>query len=284
MSIREAVFAGSWYPGSAGDCERQIEDFLGARDRKEADRHSILGAIVPHAGWYFSGEIACNVIHRLSLGDPPDVLAVFGMHLHQGSAVHLMADGAWETPFGPIEIEARLAAELGGMFRFHIEGPRYYSQDNTIELQLPFIKYFLPQVKIVPVGLPPRAESLEIARSVVALADKLGMALKVIGSTDLTHYGANYGFTPKGAGPAALDWVRDENDRRMVDLMLAMDPEAVIAEGLKHHNACCSGAAAGAVEAARRLGARRAETLAYTTSHDKSPGSSFVGYVGVMFA
>jgi AmmeMemoRadiSam system protein B len=80
-----------------------------------------------------------------------------------------------------------------------------------------------------------------------------------------------------------VNWVRNKNDRRVIDAMLAMDPEKVIQEGLTHQNACCSGAAASAIAAAKHLGAQQAETVAYATSYDKSPGSSFVGYVGIVF-
>jgi AmmeMemoRadiSam system protein B len=77
--------------------------------------------------------------------------------------------------------------------------------------------------------------------------------------------------------------VRDENDRRVIDAMTRMDPEAVIREGLSNDNACCSGAAAAAIAAGKTMGAQKAETLIYATSYDKSPGDSFVGYVGMLF-
>ena len=79
-----------------------------------------------------------------------------------------------------------------------------------------------------------------------------------------------------------MDWVRNENDRSVINAMLALEPENVIAEGLTHQNACCAGAAATAIETAKRLGADRADELVYATSYDKSPGDSFVGYVGVV--
>jgi AmmeMemoRadiSam system protein B len=56
-----------------------------------------------------------------------------------------------------------------------------------------------------------------------------------------------------------------------------------MAEALENQNACCPGAAATAIEAGRRLGAKEAESLSYATSHDRSPGESFVGYVGIVF-
>jgi len=65
--------------------------------------------------------------------------------------------------------------------------------------------------------------------------------------------------------------------------MLAMDPEAVIQEGLGHHNACCAGAAATALTAGKAMGAESAESLSYATSYEKNPDDSFVGYVGIVF-
>jgi AmmeMemoRadiSam system protein B len=205
------------------------------------------------------------------------------MHLHSGSPAHIMTEGAWETPFGAIEIDNKLASELCQKFSFHIETADRFTQDNTIELQLPFIKYFFKDAKIVPIGAPPTQNSLEIGKTVVAISKQLGLQLKVIGSTDLTHYGPNYGFMSHGRGASAVDWVRNENDRRVIDAMLTMEPEKVIKESTANQNACCGGAAATAIAAAKALGAQKAETIAYATSHDKSPGDSFVGYVGIVF-
>jgi len=282
MTIRKADFAGAWYPGNAGECEREINSFLSEKIKAPSIENPV-GGIVPHAGWYFSGSIACNVIHSLKKNSPPDVFVIFGMHLHSNSPCYIMKEGAWETPFGEIQIEKSLAEELAGKFSFNIETPDNFTQDNTIELQLPFIKYFFDNVKIIPIGVSPAKDSLEIGKAVVKIGSKLGLKINILGSTDLTHYGPNYGFVPKGTGQAAIDWVRNENDRKVIDAMTAMEPEVVITEALSNQNACCAGAAATAIAAAKELGAKQAEEIAYATSYDKSPGDSFVGYVGVVF-
>jgi AmmeMemoRadiSam system protein B len=276
------MFAGSWYPSSASECEREITSFLEAGKSIKTPDRRLVGGIVPHAGWYFSGSIACNVISRLKSEDTPDVIVVFGMHLHPNSQCYLMAEGAWETPFGEIPVEETLAAELVKKFSFTLETPDRFNQDNTVELQLPFIKYFFKDAKIVAMGVPPSRSSLEIGKSVIDLAKQMGLTAKVIGSTDLTHYGSNYGFTSKGSGEKAVDWVRNKNDRRVIDAMLALEPEKVINEALASQNACCAGAAATAIEAAKNLGANQADEIAYATSYDRSPGDSFVGYVGIV--
>jgi AmmeMemoRadiSam system protein B len=281
--LRRAIFAGSWYPSSAAECEREIAAFLVEGKKMQQPTGERVGGIVPHAGWFFSGSIACNVISCLKSDDPPDVLVVFGMHLHPKSPGFMMTEGAWETPFGEIQVEEQMARELTKQFPFTVESPNNFQQDNTIELQLPFIKYFFNDVKIVAAGVPPDKNSLEIGRAVVEIAKRLGLKIKVIGSTDLTHYGRNYGFESKGSGQKAVDWVRNENDRRIIDTMLAMDAEKVISEALASQNACCAGAAATAIETAKHLGAQKAQAIAYASSYDKNPGDSFVGYVGVVF-
>ena len=282
MNVRRASFAGSWYPDFPEACEREIKQFLG-RKESEIPEGSWVGGIVPHAGWYYSGAIACQVIHILKSGTPPDLVVLFGMHLHPTSPNYIMTEGAWETPFGELAIETELARNLVERFPFHIETARSHAKDNTIELQLPFIKYFFPRAKIVPMGVPPRATSLEIGKAAAEISSDLGMTAIIIGSTDLTHYGFNYGFIPEGTGPSAVDWVRNENDRKVIEAMLALNPTGVIEEALANQNACCSGAAAAAIAAGKALGATSATQTAYATSYDKSPGDSFVGYVGILF-
>lgn len=281
--LRRAAFAGSWYPSSAAECKKEIEGFLAEGKKMDIPTGRRVGGIVPHAGWFYSGTIACNVIRCLKSDAPPDVFVVFGMHLHPHDPCIMMAEGAWETPFGEIPVAEQITGELIKQFSFTLESPDSFTQDNTIELQLPFIKYFFDEVEIVAMGVPPAQKSLAIGRAVVDVARRFELRIKVIGSTDLTHYGRNYGFVSEGTGPPAVDWVRNQNDRRIIDLMRDMESEKVIDEALDSHNACCAGAAATAIEAAKHLGADQGESIAYATSYDKSPGDSFVGYAGIVF-
>jgi AmmeMemoRadiSam system protein B len=282
-NIRRTAFAGSWYPARASECEKEIKRFLQEGQKMAVPTRKLVGGIVPHAGWYFSGSIACNVINCLATEEPPDVILIFGMHLHPNSACYMMAEGAWETPFGELPVHKTLAAKLAEKFSFTLETPLDFNQDNTIELQLPFVKYFFKDVAIVAMGVPPAKHSLEIGRESIEMAAALGLRIKVLGSTDLTHYGENYGFVSRGRGAAAVEWVRNKNDRSVIDTMVAMAPQKVITEALANQNACCAGAAATAIAAGKALGADQAQTIAYATSYDKSPGDSFVGYVGIVF-
>ncbi len=283
MKVRPAVFSRmGWYPESKEECERMIKEWSKNKVKIGSERVKGIGGIVPHAGWFFSGEIACTVFRCLSEISKPDTVIIFGKHLTAGSKRSIMKEGLWETPFGNIEIDSEFASRITEEAEFIIETATSFEEDNTIELQLPFVKYFFPQSKLIPIGAPPTKESLELARKIAHISKELKRSVLVIGSTDLTHYGPNYGFMPAGTGINALRWSK-ENDFRIIEKMKDLDAEGIIEEALRNQNACCPGACASAVAMAKELGAERGEMLMYATSYEKSPSSSFVGYVGVVF-
>ncbi|MFC1863036.1 AmmeMemoRadiSam system protein B [Thermodesulfobacteriota bacterium] len=284
MGLRRSDFAGSWYPDDETECRKTIEEFSRDVSPCSDTPKGYLGGIVPHAGWVFSGRVAFNVIKCLKNGIKPDTIVIFGRHLHPGGANYLMKDGSWSTPLGELKIDQDLGERLSSEFRFRIETASSYEQDNTIEVQLPFIKFLFPDVKILPLGLPPSMSSPSIGKRTAEIALEMGRKILVLGSTDLTHYGYNYGFTPKGVGKAAVEWVKNENDRKIVDLMLDMNTEGIIEESLINYNACCGGAVASAIACLKVLGANQGEKIIYTTSYDVRPDSSFVGYVGIVFS
>ena len=283
MTTKRARYAGTWYPGSAKGCADEISRFISGEEKKESYQVKGRGGIVPHAGWFFSGKIACNVIYHLSRIASPDIIVLFGMHLPQSAPVSIMSSGKWETPLGDISIDDGFASGLVEKCPFLVNDPDDFLQDNTIELQLPFIKHFFDGVPIVPIGAPPNEKSQKTGSAVAVLSHEMKKNVLVIGSTDLTHYGPNYGFTPKGRGEKAMEWVRKENDRSIINAMIDLKPDKVLEEAVKKHNACCSGAASAAIKAGMDMGADSAKLIEYATSYDKSPGDSLVGYVGIIF-
>jgi MEMO1 family protein len=283
MATRRPDFAGSWYPSSERDCRRtfeQYEETCVARSAITAPR----GGIVPHAGWFFSGRLAYNTIRELVRdATPADTVVLFGGHLLPSSSATVMVGGDFWTPLGEIPTDEELAEALASRVNVRREPADQHTPDNTTELQAPIIRHLLPEARLVVIAAPPRSETLVLASSVVEVARELGRRIVAIGSTDLTHYGPNYGWAPRGRGEQAVAWVRDENDRRWIDLACKLAAQGVIDEALESSNACCSGAAAAAIECGRHLGATSGELLAYATSADIRPDDSFVGYASILF-
>lgn len=283
VSVREPDFAGAWYPYKKAAVLKTIKEFeADARGPRELTG-DLVGGIVPHAGWYFSGKLACNVIKVLSERSKADTVVIFGTHMRPGQMPTIFKGGPWWTPLGEVAVDEELVDLLTAGIKFDIETPQHHDNDNTIELQIPFVRHYIPEARVVTIGAPPSDRSFDIVKALVKGAADLGRRMVVIGSTDLTHYGPNYGMMPHGIGEKAVKWVKEVNDRKAIDLMLALDHEGLIEEALDNHNACCMGAAASALLAGKMLGAKKGEVLAYYTSYDVEPGTSFVGYAGIVF-
>ncbi|MDQ7778669.1 MAG: AmmeMemoRadiSam system protein B [Planctomycetota bacterium] len=286
MGLKRPGFAGSWYPASAAECEREIKQFVSdaAPARSKARK---VGGIVPHAGWFYSGKAACNVFHALKSATKIDTVILFATHMHPRSPNIVVESGEFWTPFGNIRVAEKLARAavkaIEPLTEVETLDAAEHEHDNTMELQLPFIRHFFPEAEILPISVAPARAAVGLGAAVTKAAQEMKLGVIAVGSTDLTHYGPNYGFTPKGSGTKALAWVKEENDKKAVDSMLAMDAELVVSESLANQNACCGGAAAAAVAAAKQLGATKGELLQYYTSYDIQPNSSFVGYAGVVF-
>ena len=273
MKLRKRMLPAGWYPASK---EEILSQFGSWKYEYKVDNNRI-AAVIPHAGWYFSGKLAYAGIK--SLEKERDTVVVIGGHLPSGTAAIGYSEGTVETPLGEMKIDSELFRELSK----HIPIKEDTAADNTIEIQLPIVKYFFPDAKLGAFRLPPNELSEQFAKLLTDAEQSLGKKICVIGSTDLTHYGPSYQFTPKGTGKQAQQWVEEVNDRQIVDAMINVNPSDIISLGRQNHAACSSGAAAAAAEFAKLHGIEGGKLVDYYTSASIHPGSSFVGYAGVVY-
>lgn len=285
---RPAELAGRWYPSSGEACDRFLDAVELAPPSALPD--DLAGAIVPHAGWVYSGAIAYRALAPLARARPDTTLVVvFGGHLGARDRPRLMIEGAWDTPYGALPVAEELAQDVGMALECEHETPDDFFDDNAVEVVLPMVKKLWPSARVLTLGVPPTDEAPAIGAEVVELAlRRKERRLVVIGSTDLTHYGPNYDFQAHGRGAVGHAWVRTKNDPEVVHAMEALDAAKVVWVARRSHNACCPGAAAAAIVGARKLGATRGVTVEQTTSFDVRPSgpepTSFVGYASLVLA
>lgn len=285
MLIRQPVRAGTFYAAAEAQCLADL------RDCAPADPQSVqgvpIGGIVPHAGWRFSGKVTGQVFSTLTSCRAPKTVIIFGaVHAARGRQAAMFASGTWETPIGPVKVDTRLAERILGHTNLIVDDPYAHEEEHSIEVQVPFIRHLLPDAMILPIMVSPNAQAPEVGESVARTIQTYRADAVVIGSTDLTHYGPAYGFTPEGVGAKGLTWAKEINDRRMIHRILALDPAAILSEAQRHRNACGAGAIAATMAAARQLGADSAALLQHTTSRDVSGDPSAtdaVGYAGILF-
>ncbi len=281
MNRRKRTLARGWYPFDGKDCKREIDSYLEGWFPSELSLGQGRGGLVPHAGWYFSGKLAARVFSFLASKGDVEVVVLYGGHLSTQDAPRIVAEETWETPLGDVEIHTDFVRTLMKRVEMSQESPN--SGDNTIEIHLAMVKYFFPDAKLVGIRSPLSLKAEILGKEVAEVAKRERIPIVAVGSTDLTHYGPNYGFLRKGVGRPSVEWVKKENDRGFIDRALKMDAEGLLKHALANDSACSAGAAVSAMATCKALGSDKGVLLDYYTSYDIMPDDSFVGYAGILY-
>ena len=290
MSVRKPAVAGQFYGGTPDQCLAEIEECLPPRDLQIELPDPISAAIVPHAGWVFSGELAATAFKAIKqVNGDVDTFVIFGAaHRYYNGGAAVFNSGSWQTPLGEVAIDEDLAAAI--VKQGAIANCQAHADEHSIEVQVPFIQFLFPQAKIVPIIVPvadfDHNFGTHVGELIHGITDK---RIVCIASTDLTHYGPRYGFCPQGRGEAALKWSREVNDMEFIDLALKMKPDELLQVALDKGNACGPAAVATVVAAAKAAGRICGVLLGHTTSHDimlerfNEPSEESVGYAAIVF-
>jgi AmmeMemoRadiSam system protein B len=282
MRIREYSLPTGWYPRDPSQASEEISSFLAKFGRNGPFSRA---AISPHAGWYYSGRVACRAVS--SLEPDAQTIVILGGHLSPASPFLFAMEDAVKTPFGAMEIDAKLRSSLQKNFVSVAPCDEDRYRDNTVEVLLPMVHFFFQNAMVVWLRLPAGIESFEAGKIIARTAAKLNRKVNVLASTDLTHYGQNYGFTPQGEGQAALQWMRDINDAAFIKAVEAGNVEEVLHCAQSDSAACSAGAVLGAMGFAKEAALGSAHLLEYATSADDRAGTqmpdSFVGYAAFGF-
>lgn len=287
---RQAYRAGSFYEADRAGCRRSASELLERAALPEDLPGEVVGGLVPHAGWVFSGATAALTLKALARCGRLGRVVIFGADhwgIAEGAAVY--DQGGWQTPLGEVPIDEELTGALREACPSLRRDSRAHSREHSIEVQLPLMQVLAEDVRIVPVNIAPSGQAADVGRAIGQVLQRDFPTASVIGSTDLTHYGPQYGFTPGGGGPAGMEWAR-ENDRRLLKLIESMRADKVVEETSSRQNACGGGAVAATVAACSAMGATRGVLLEYTTSAEvmarvyNTPAEDAVGYAAVVFA
>jgi MEMO1 family protein len=297
-STRRPAVAGRFYPADEAQCTSAAKQFVRANEQAALNPRW-RGAIVPHAGWMFSGAIAGEAIGTLkaaressgradaattnAFGDAlatsktteatePQVVVVFGA-VHTPLRLDRAAMDAhprWSVPGGAssvfLELSARLEADESEMFGVDA---RFHDREHAVEVELPLIQRAWPNALLMPIEVPLIDEAAAIGRRVARLIDVMGVDAVYLASSDLTHYGPDFRFVPAGGGDAGLQWAKD-NDRRLLDVVAKMQVEAVVPEVRERANACGGGAIAAMLAACREHGVTGASGDVNVLRHETS--------------
>ena len=190
MSVRHTAVAGLFYPGAAGAINHLLREVYREqvmKNLKKVSPKSIIGGIVPHAGYRYAAREAVHFFHFLKSNPIHFDTFVIINPCHFGAIepVSLDAHDAWETPMGELALDLELMNFM--------DIPRSsdaQQKEHAAEVILPYLQYFLDYpFRIVPIGM--QKQSYKEAR---ALAEKIFKAnqmtkrkIAIIASSDFSH-------------------------------------------------------------------------------------------------
>ncbi len=268
--IKKSLIAGSWYPANPRLLREEIERLFSRVPERDI-RGAIVGAVVPHAGYAYSGQVAAHAYEQLR-GSSFDAVIVIGpSHRSPFRGVSVYPAGGYETPLGVVPVDETLAAAMIESGSVVSALPQAHGQEHSVEIQLPFLQVALGGFTFVPLVMGDQDQSTcEGLAEVIVRATGTRKVL-VVGSSDLSHY---HGYETAVA-----------MDRRAVDHLVRMDAVGLLEElEAGFSEACGGGPAAVTVMAAKKLGADKAELLKYANSGDVTGDrSGVVGYASIVF-
>jgi AmmeMemoRadiSam system protein B len=276
---RSPYVAGQFYEADPERLKQQIKaSFLHSFGPGELplsggnSERDIVTCISPHAGVMYSGMCAAHVYSALSQQVKPKKIVILGTN-HTGIGGVSTSIEDWITPLGVAKVDKEAITQLG------IEvNERAHRYEHSIEVQLPFLQYIWEDFKFVPISVSPGlGGGGDLEERIAGLDDVL-----VIASSDFTHFGLNYGYMP----------FNDNIRERLFELdMVAIKKiEALDESGFNDYIArtgatiCGHAPITSAIKTAKKLGAKRADLLKYTTSGDiVGDYSSAVAYAAIVF-
>ncbi|MFH0840038.1 MAG: AmmeMemoRadiSam system protein B [Candidatus Omnitrophota bacterium] len=186
--VKDADLADSWYPASPGVLSSTLDSYL-----KEAKANPVKGDIVaiiaPHAGLVYSGPVAAYAYKAVQGRDYKTVVLLGFCHRAPFGGISIYKDGYFNTPLGAIEVDSDFASKLMARVKEASFYPQAFTGENSVEMQLLFIKKVLPGAKIIPIAFGGSSfANCETLASALADMAKGRNDVLIVASTDMSHY------------------------------------------------------------------------------------------------
>jgi len=247
-------------PKGPSHLEQLLERFF----RNKDTGLDAMGIVSPHAGYVYSGEVSAVAYGAIPSTFSGTFIVIGPSHRGFCTCVSLVP---WETPLGIVDNDSKLGSSLG----IDVDEVSHQYQENSIEVQIPFIKYRFPRARIVPIlmGDQNPESAVDLAERLVEGIRRSGRSdIRIVASSDWSHY------VPK--------FQAMENDLYAIEALRTLDiTEFYHRLAERRVSACGYGPIAAMCLACKKLGAREGRLLRYATSGDVTGDPEVVGYAAI---
>ena len=150
--VRPATQAGRFYESDPRMLSHEVDSLLARH--AQSDYEDVAALIVPHAGYYFSGNVAASAYARLHPKKSYKRIFLLGPSHHEwlnGASVNSEAD-YYATPLGEVKVDRETARQLIAADSVFFYRPEAHDREHCLEVQLPFLQRHLDEVPpIVPI-------------------------------------------------------------------------------------------------------------------------------------
>lgn len=184
--IRRPSVAGEFYPKEQVQLNNKLEKYF-QNSQKLSKEGKLRILIVPHAGIDYAGQIDAEGFAQIKDEKYSKIIILGVSHSSPIPHAAVYAEGAWETPYGNIEIDSALANKLLSPEHKILADDEPHKKEHALEIPLLFLNKVSKDVKIVPILLGrPDDELIDyLAYRIAAVMDDDTL---LIISTDLSHY------------------------------------------------------------------------------------------------
>jgi hypothetical protein len=184
---RPAALAGSFYPADPIELQAQLDTFIPSSPSPLPSTQRVVGMIVPHAGYGYSGEVAA-LAYRLLQNQPISTVFLIGpSHEKNFRGASIWTKDSWETPLGNIPVHTQLAKRIKKWAPLFKHSNTLHNTEHSLETQIPFIQKVLPHATIVPILISNPIFSKRLANVIRPYLEERSDVV-VIASSDLSHY------------------------------------------------------------------------------------------------
>ena len=190
----DSPLAGSWYPASSSALKKQMKKYFD--NVKEKKLEDVIALILPHAGYAYSGQTAAYGIKEI-IGNKYSRVIILGPSHQQymKNKICIPKDvNAFKTPIGTTPLDKEFINKLK-KYPEVISNDQTHHNEHSVQIELPLLQNALNQFKFVPiiVGQLDSTTAQKIGNILKSLIDDNTL---VIASSDFTHYGQRFRYTP----------------------------------------------------------------------------------------
>jgi AmmeMemoRadiSam system protein B/AmmeMemoRadiSam system protein A len=186
------AIVGKWYSADTKTLLREIEGLFAKGKVKQ--KENVIGLILPHAGYQYSGATAALGLKTLKKKYKRIIVIGPSHYVGMQGILSVPDADSYQTPLGEIELDTEFIRKLlkEDMFRY---APAAHEHEHSVQIEVPLLQYVQEDFKFVPI-VAGQCSAAEVKEAAGILHKMVDNETLVVASSDFVHYGARFGYVP----------------------------------------------------------------------------------------